>query len=177
MSELNKTVLYAVATQANHEKFEFSFVPRHKKSVLSKFPIGLVASSDRQVRRRLAEIVGQCGIAPVVASNVAESGIALIRHQFSIVLCYDCLGDGNYEDIVKLLDRSATKVPIIVVSRTGGWTEYLMAIRSGAFDYLAYPPIPGDLQRVIRNALWGKEQHLFAAREKHGRQAKNGTSG
>jgi len=86
---------------------------------------------------------------------VAESGIALIRHQVSIVLCYDCLGDGNYEDIVKLLDRSATKVPIIVVSRTGGWTEYLMAIRSGAFDYLAYPPIPGDLQRVIRNALWG----------------------
>jgi hypothetical protein len=25
----------------------------------------------------------------------------------------------------------------------------------GAFDYLVYPPIPGDLQETIRNALLG----------------------
>jgi len=43
------------------------------------------------------------------------------------------------------------------ISRTGDWPEYLAAIRSGAFDYLAYPPAPGELQRIIRNAFLERE--------------------
>jgi DNA-binding NtrC family response regulator len=61
--------------------------------------------------------------------------------------------DGKYVDIVKLVGQSDTKVLVIVVSRTGEWPEYLTAIRAGAFDYLAYPPIPGELQRIIQNAF------------------------
>ncbi len=86
--------------------------------------------------------------------------MALAGHEIFIVLCSDRLDEGEYEDIVKLVVRSETKVPVIVVSRTGGWPEYLTAINGGAFDYLAYPPIPGDLQQTIRNALLGRQMHL-----------------
>lgn len=154
MREFDETVvLGASPTQANDEQLEVAFAPRRNRSVMLKFPNGLVASSDRRVRRELAKMLAQCGLAPVVASTVAETEVALFRHEVSIVLCNDCLGDGDYEDILRLLNRSDTKVPVIVVSRTGDWTEYLAAIRGGVFDYLAYPPVPGDLQRVIRNAL------------------------
>jgi DNA-binding NtrC family response regulator len=125
-----------------------------------QLPNGLVVSSDDNVRRKLAETLGQCGLAPVFASTVAESGMALAGHEIFIVLCSDRLDEGEYEDIVKLVVRSETKVPVIVVSRTGGWPEYLTAINGGAFDYLAYPPIPGDLQQTIRNALLGRQMHL-----------------
>ena len=163
MRELDEAVIRGTPpSQANDEQLEVAFVPRRTRSVMLKFPNGLVASSDRRVRRELAEILAQCGLTPVAASTVAETGIALVRHEVSIVLCNDCLGDGNYEDILKLRNRSERKVPVIVVSRTGDWTEYLAAIRGGVFDYLAYPPIAGDLQRVIRNAL-GQEQHFDAA--------------
>jgi len=111
-----------------------------------------VVSSDEEVRRKLGEILGQCGLAPVFASTVTESGMALAGNEVFIVLCDDCLSDGKYMDIVKLVGQSDTRVLVVVVSRTGEWPEYLTAIRVGAFgDYAAHqvphvfglvPPFP-----------------------------------
>lgn len=153
MSDFDETAVpYDPATwRVNSQTPEFaSPLRRRKNEVLLK---GLVVNSDEPVRRKLAEILEECGIAPVFTCSVAESGIALAGHEVCIALCNDWLADGNYEDIVKLAGRSETKVPVIVVSRTGDWPEYLTAIGAGAFDYLAYPPITGDLQRIVRNAL------------------------
>jgi hypothetical protein len=44
------------------------------------------------------------------------------------VVCDDHLDDGKYEDIVKLVGRSEKRVPVIVVSRTGDWPEYLTSM-------------------------------------------------
>jgi DNA-binding NtrC family response regulator len=70
-----------------------------------------------------------------------------------LVVCDDRLIDGKYEDILNETVRLLLKTPLIVVSPTGDWRDYLKAIGAGAFDYLAYPPIPGDLPRSISNAL------------------------
>lgn len=152
----------AVETKAlDVSNFEFAFAPRQrKKGVVLQVPSGLVVSSDDEVRRKLAEVLRQCALAPVLASNVAESGIALAGHEMLIVVCNDRLDDGKYEDIVKLVVRSEIQVPVVVVSRTGDWPEYLTAMCGGAFDYLAYPPIPGDLQQTIQNALLGRQRHF-----------------
>ena len=156
MSQLNGTTIpYDPATRnANDARFEFAYALRPcNQEVILKLPNGLVVSSDEEVRRKLAQILGQCGLAPVFASTVTESGMALAGHEVFIVLCDDYLPDGKYVDIVKLVGQSDTKLLVVVVSRTGEWPEYLTAIRAGAFDYLAYPPIPGELQRIIQNAL------------------------
>ena len=155
MSEFHgTTVPYGPATRkASDEKFEFAYALRQRnEEVILKLTNGLVVSSDVEVRRKLGEILGQCGLAPIFASTVTESGMALAGHEVFIVICDDSLSDGKYVDIVKLVGQSGTKVLVVVVSRTGEWPEYLTAIRAGAFDYLAYPPIPGELQRIIQNA-------------------------
>ena len=155
MNELRGTTPYDPATRiASAEEFEFAYVLRQRnQEVILKVPNGLVVSSDEEVRRKLGEILRQCGLAPVFASTVTESGMALVGNEVFIVLCDDCLPDGQYVDIVKLVGQSDTKVLVVVVSRTGEWPEYLTAIRAGAFDYLAYPPIPGELRRIIQNAF------------------------
>jgi len=141
---------------ADVKKSECEFAQRERsKGLMLQLPTGLVVSSDNEVRRKLAEILGQCGLAPVFASTVAESGAALAEHEALIVLCNDCVDHGTYKDIVKLVGHSNPKMPVIVVSRTGDWPEYLTAMCAGVFDYLVYPPIPGDLQKTIRNALLG----------------------
>jgi DNA-binding NtrC family response regulator len=165
MSQLNGTTIpYDPATRkANDEKLEFAYaLGQRNKEVILELPNGLVVSSDEQVRRKLGEILGQCGLAPVFASTVTESGMALAGHAVFIVLCDDYLPDGKYGDIVKLVGQSDKKVLVVVVSRTGEWPEYLKAIRAGAFDYLAYPPIPGELQRIIQNAVGecGRQRRL-----------------
>ena len=62
--------------------------------------------------------------------------MVLAGQEIFVVVCNDRLDDGKYEDIVKLVVRCETKVPVIVVSRTGDWAEYLTAMCGGAFDYL-----------------------------------------
>ena len=145
--------------EGNRGKFECAFsLRRQEKGVMLKIPNGLVASSDEEVRRSLAEILAQCELVPLFSSTVAESRMVLSRRKVFIVLSHDLLVDGEYDDIVRMVSQSDTNVPVIVVSRTGDWPEYLTAIRAGVFDYLAYPPIAGELQRIIRNALsWNKQ--------------------
>ena len=77
----------------------------------------------------------------------------MARLEVSVVVCNEWLPDGSYVDIVKFMAKSYARTPLIVISRIGDWPEYLRAIGAGAFDYVAYPPIRGELQRVIRNAL------------------------
>src|ERR1700745_1755501 len=98
MSELDRTTVpYDPATRnANDENFEFAYAHRlRSKEVILKFPNGLVVSSDEEVRRKLGEILGQCGLARVFASTVAESGMALAGNEVFIVLWDDCLPDGK----------------------------------------------------------------------------------
>jgi DNA-binding NtrC family response regulator len=123
--------------------------PRPMLSVLN----GLVVSSDHEVRRKLAEILGDGDLTPILASTVAETRTALARYDVCMVLCDEFIVDGNYRAVIEIAEHAETKVPVIVVSRIGGWPEYLAAVRSGAFDYLAYPPVPEEVQRVIGNAF------------------------
>jgi DNA-binding NtrC family response regulator len=168
MMELEqRTSPYNAVEAMNGEggRLEFAFAPRRRvKGVTLQLPNGLVVSSDDGIRRKLAEVLRECALSPVLLSTVAESEIALARHEVVVVVCNDHLDDGKYEDIVKLVLCSGTKVPVIVVSRTGDWPEYLTAMWGGVFDYLAYPPAPEDLQQTIRNALLGRQHHL----EEHG---------
>ena len=154
------------ATRTDGKRYEIAVaLRRRKKRVMLQVPSGLVVSSDDDVRRKLAWVLRQCTLAPVLASTVAESQAALAGNEIVIVVCNDRLDDGKYKDIVELVVRSETKVPVIVVSRTGDWPEYLTAMCGGAFDYLAYPPIPGDLQQTIRQALLGR-RHFEQNEEK-----------
>jgi DNA-binding NtrC family response regulator len=149
------------AGMAGGMRFEIAFARRQRKSgVALQVPSGLVVSSDNEVRRKLAEVLRQCALTPVLASTVAESAATLAGHEVLIVVCNELLDDGKYEDVVQLAIRSKMQVPVIVVSRTGDWPEYLAAMGGGVFDYLAFPPIPGDLQQTIRNALLRRQPHL-----------------
>jgi DNA-binding NtrC family response regulator len=147
------------ASQRESKKNEVMLPDRARQvpAMLNRLP-GMVVSSEDRVRRRLAEILGQCGLTPIFASTVAESHTALARHKFSVVLCDECLADGGYQAVVEIVKHADTNSPVIVLSRTGNWPEYLAATRAGAYDYSPYPPVPTELSRVIRNAFLDRDQ-------------------
>lgn len=162
MAVLRSNLLTAIA-EATVSEFELAFAPWRGKDARSGPPKGLVVSSDDEVSRKLAESLGQCGVVPLFASTVVESRIVLAGREILVVLCNERLADGTYEDVVNLAHRSHTTIPLVVVSRTGDWPEYLRAVDRGAFDYVAYPPRSGDLERAIRNALvWNRQNREVA---------------
>jgi DNA-binding NtrC family response regulator len=116
-------------------------------------PSALVAASDEKMLQQVAETVVRCGLAAFLSVTVDESRRILRRQEPCLVVCGEHLKDGRYEDILRETLRWLLRTPVIVVSATGDWPDYLKAISAGAFDYLAYPPIPGDLSRSIRSAL------------------------
>jgi len=136
---------------------------RHGEEV--NIPTGLVVSPDDNIRAALAEKLLLIGIAPTLATNLAESRDHVVGGGLSVVLCEDLLPDGRYSEILRLKQRARNNAPVIVVSRTGDWQEYFAAIALGAYDFLGYPPIPGELQRVIRHCLaeCNHQQHSLAA--------------
>jgi len=159
MTELEETTVHDSTTERVWRgEFESAFALSRRQEATSKPPNGLVVSSDEEVCRKLAKSLGQCGLAAIFASTVVESRIALAGREVFVVLCNECLADGTYEDIVEFVRRSHTRIPLVVVSRTGEWPEYIRSVDRGAFDYVAYPPIREELQRVIRNALvWNRQ--------------------
>src|SRR2546425_312099 len=106
------------------------------EAMMLNLPEALVVSPDDEIHRKLTEILGHCGFASVLASTVAESKRALAQHDVSLVLCVEHLADGNYQAVVEFVKKFDSNVPVIVVSRTGDWPDYLRAICVGVFDYL-----------------------------------------
>lgn len=113
----------------------------------------LVVSSDEKVQQDLADIVTRCGLIPFRAFTVGESRRILARQEIGLVVSDDRLIDGTYEDLLAAAKVTRTAPLVIVVSMTGDWPDYFRATSGGAFDFLAYPPIRGELARVIHHAL------------------------
>jgi DNA-binding NtrC family response regulator len=123
----------------------------HKGRNQMNIPNGLVVSADDKIRVTLGETLLLCGIAPAFATSLAESREYVAAGDLSIVICQDLLPDGKYSEILRLNQQTDNSVPVIVVSRTGDWEDYFTAVELGAHDFLPYPMIRDELQRIIRN--------------------------
>jgi DNA-binding NtrC family response regulator len=126
---------------------------RSRKEYMPNLREVLVVSSDDEVRRNLAGIVGLCGLEPVLCVTVADSRAVLTRYPICVVVCEDQLADGNYRDLVEAVKRTTLDAPVIVVSHLADWNEYLNAVRAGAFDYIGLPPRRAEIEWVVKNAL------------------------
>src|ERR1700757_1628394 len=114
---------------------------RSRKEYMPNLREVLVVSSDDEVRRNLAGIVGLYGSEPVLCVTVAHSRAVLCcLYPICLVVCEDRLADGSYRDLIEAVQRTSSDAPVIVVSRLADWNEYMNAIRAGAFDYIGLPP-------------------------------------
>lgn len=113
----------------------------------------LVISSSEENRAALSAVLSSEGLVPILSSSMAEA-YALIEHgDISIVFCDDGLTGRYLEKVVAKIGERRDPIPVIAVSRTGEWHEYLEALRIGAFDYLSMPPRRDELERVLASAL------------------------
>ena len=144
------TDVLSQCTAHNYESFS-PLVPQNRNQLIT--PKGLVVSADDKIRGTLGETLLLCGIAPVLTTSLAESRECFAAGNPSIVVCEDLLPDGRYSELLRLNQQSDSKTPVIVVSRTGDWEDYFAALELGAHDFLAFPLLPGELQRIIRVSL------------------------
>jgi DNA-binding NtrC family response regulator len=112
-------------------------------------PNGLVVTPDYNKRGNLGEALLLCGVAPIFAASISEAAHHLGTSPITFIVCDHRLPDGSYDELLSLSRSCVTPPPLVVISTTGDWPDYFQAIDRGAYDFLAYPLIPGELQRIV----------------------------
>jgi DNA-binding response OmpR family regulator len=109
----------------------------------------LIVDSDEKTINIVSESAFTDGDVPLPCSTCKEARHLLSQCHFDAVFCSDNLPDGKYAEII----RAARPTPVIVLSRFAEWDPYLAALHAGAFDYIACPPNPAELERILTLAL------------------------
>ena len=116
-------------------------------------PMAMVVSHDLELQQAFASVLGQHGLAPILASTVQEAIAILSRQSISLIFCSDELPGCRIDGFVQRASQPPSEVPVVVVSRFDEWEHYLKALRAGAFDYLVYPLVRTEIERVVQSAL------------------------
>lgn len=123
----------------------------------------LVVSSNLESRRSLANILNRQEIDPVCLPTVRDAIEFLGLHSVGVVFCDHHLPDGDYRDFLGALRSLKIKARVVVTSAQADWDEFLEAMKLGAFDLIATPFRPTDVEWMIIQAAREERSRAFAA--------------
>jgi DNA-binding NtrC family response regulator len=112
----------------------------------------LVVSSDLEIRRNLMQTLMRQGLESIGVASVRECGDVLKTEKVGLVFCDRTLMDGSYRDVLDAARSSGNTLRLVVTSRHPDWDEYLEAMRFGAFDVIASPCRPTDVEWMVIQA-------------------------
>jgi DNA-binding NtrC family response regulator len=113
----------------------------------------LIVSTDPVHREKSDEIFRRLGLQTLRCGSLMDARARIEEQTFQFVLCSDDLPDCNLRTAVSVLTSATAGAPVIVISHLADWEAYLKALGTGAFDYLAWPADPGEMERIFRLAL------------------------
>lgn len=91
--------------------------------------------------------------------SVAEASEWLQRNSAPIVLCERRLPDGEWKDLLAVVNRMEGSPRIIVTSRQADDALWIEALNCGAFDVLPFPSRPSEMFSALSNAWRNWHQH------------------
>jgi DNA-binding NtrC family response regulator len=112
----------------------------------------IVYPADAQ-RYLLEGSLNRCGVETHAVSTARELEQLLASRDICLICCDEVVPDGDFRSILGIVNRFASRAPLVVVSHFCDWPKYLEMIRLGVFDLVALPCPATELDRVLRNAL------------------------
>lgn len=93
------------------------------------------------------------GILADSASNVEEAKNLLAKNNYALCLTDMRLPDGSGLDLVQLIGRQYSGLPVAVITAYGSAENAVSALKAGAFDYLTKPISLKQLRPLVESAL------------------------
>ena len=119
--------------------------------MISEFGI-VVASSESANRLHLGTILMKLGADPICVSTLRDCHESILRKNIGLVFCDSRLEDGTYTDLLSAYRRKQHKPRVVVTSVSADWDEFKEAMRWGAFDVIASPCRPTDVEWMLIQA-------------------------
>jgi len=71
----------------------------------------VVVSHNLEAQQAFARVLGQCGLAPILASTASEAEAIVNRHPVSLIFCSDELPRNGIDGLIRQTSRPQNKVP------------------------------------------------------------------
>ena len=113
----------------------------------------LVIDDEPDIRELLEITLGRMDLNAVSTCDVASAKQALEQKAFDLCLTDMRLPDGDGLDIVKFIQAHYPGLPVAVITAYGNVEAAVLALKSGAFDYVSKPVDLDLLRRLVQAAL------------------------
>ncbi len=109
----------------------------------------LIVDDDRPFCERLARAMGSRGFAPRLAVSVADGLAAILADAPAFAVIDLKLGDGSGLDVMRALKAKRPDARAIILTGYGAIATAVVAVKLGAFDYLAKPVNADEIVAVL----------------------------
>ena len=128
----------------------------------------LVVDDEPAVAGVIARMAESFGHEVVVADSVDSAIGHFSAAPFDVVLTDLRLGNRDGLDLLRHLQREAPDVPVVLITGMATIDSAMEAIRAGAYDYLAKPPLRDAIGALLRRAI---ERRRLREELRHARRA------
>jgi DNA-binding NtrC family response regulator len=121
-------------------------------NALSRFPLcALVVDDEPEVRRVISRVLADEGWLVSEAETAARAKKLLELQSWTLIFLDKCLPDGDGLSILQTVTREHSETSVVMVTGQGSYNEAILAMTSGALNYLSKPfTIPQVREQVER---------------------------
>lgn len=113
----------------------------------------LVVDDEEDLRDLLSMTLQQMQLQPVAVGSVAEAKKQLSTAQFDLCLTDMNLPDGNGIELVRHIQQHHSATPTAMITAYGSMDTATLAMKEGAFDFIAKPVSLARLRQVVADGL------------------------
>ena len=113
----------------------------------------LVVDDEADIRELLELSLIRMGLTVESAGSIGEAKRLLDEKTFDLCLTDMRLPDGEGIDLVRHISANCADLPVAVITAYGSMENAVVALKSGAFDYLTKPLALEQLRTLIKSAL------------------------
>ncbi len=112
----------------------------------------LVAFSDPTNMMALCEALAETEVDMELSSTLSDLRACLGKEKIDMIFCQARLPDGNFRSLLRLVDSLETNTAVVVCTDLPDKRNYLDAMTTGAFDYIAFPFHKSEVKWIVENA-------------------------
>lgn len=113
----------------------------------------LVIDDEADIRELLELTLIRMGLDVQTAENLTDARNFLKTQKFNLCLTDLRLPDGDGLDMVRFINEHYPTLPVAVITAFGSTENAVLALKAGAFDYLAKPVGLDQLRTLVKAAL------------------------
>ena len=113
----------------------------------------LFVSPDGDDATVVSRMLGSLSVSIEHVADLKQARVKMQRRTYEVVLTAAHLADGTWLDVLDVARRVAPHAEVIVTDRDADARFWAEALNLGAYDLIAQPFAPGEVQRILGQRL------------------------